>query len=246
MDPVAESVPIGKREAPDALRAEGAAKRALPDAAVVLPRLGCRASDRFCKADLLSIDDLEAPLFVVENHGLPVGADHQVIGVRHDKGLLIAEHNPNRSKGLSVHQFFDLVCDHALESSRRPPAKANGFFSSFTFGRTAISLALGDVRKEGPSFDLPIALRARAEGKVGVLVPPESAAEAAVVSGLQVIPVHNLREKQVTLSRRHFHVHRLCQTCEGASAVWSGRAGGGSTFRAGVRVASRRCSWSAT
>ena len=41
---------------------------------------------------------------------------------------------------------------------------------------------------------LPIALRAREQGKVGILVPPENAAEAAVVSGLQVIPVRNLRE----------------------------------------------------
>ena len=31
---------------------------------------------------------------------------------------------------------------------------------------------------------LPIALRARQDGKVGVLVPPENAAEAAVVVGL--------------------------------------------------------------
>jgi len=41
---------------------------------------------------------------------------------------------------------------------------------------------------------LPIALRAREEHKTGILVPPENAAEAAVVSGLQVIPVQNLRE----------------------------------------------------
>ena len=41
---------------------------------------------------------------------------------------------------------------------------------------------------------LPIALRAQAEGKVGVLVPPENAAEAPVVSGLQAIPIHNLHE----------------------------------------------------
>ena len=41
---------------------------------------------------------------------------------------------------------------------------------------------------------LPIALRARAEGKVGVLVPADNAAEAAVVAGLQVIPIQNLRE----------------------------------------------------
>jgi len=105
---------------------------------------------------------------------------------------------------------------------------------TFTFGRTTINLAPADVKKEGPSFDLPIAvgmaaaseqletdqlenfvmvgelaltgavrpvkgvlpiaLRARAEGKVGILVPPENAPEAAVVSGLQVIPIRNLRE----------------------------------------------------
>jgi magnesium chelatase family protein len=41
---------------------------------------------------------------------------------------------------------------------------------------------------------LPIALRARAEGKSGVLVPADNAAEAAVVKGLQVIPIQNLRE----------------------------------------------------
>jgi magnesium chelatase family protein len=104
----------------------------------------------------------------------------------------------------------------------------------FPFGRTTINLAPADVKKEGPSFDLPIAigmlaandqletdqldnfimvgelalagavrpvtgvlpiaLRARAEGRVGVLVPPENAAEAAVVAGLRVIPVQNLRE----------------------------------------------------
>jgi magnesium chelatase family protein len=41
---------------------------------------------------------------------------------------------------------------------------------------------------------LPVALRARNEGKTGVLVPPENAAEAAVVDGVHVIPVQNLRE----------------------------------------------------
>jgi magnesium chelatase family protein len=104
----------------------------------------------------------------------------------------------------------------------------------FPMGRTTVNLAPADVKKEGPSFDLPIALgmlaaseqletdqldhfivvgelaltgavrsskgilpvalRAQAEGKIGVLVPAENAAEAAVVAGLQVIPVQNLRE----------------------------------------------------
>src|SRR4029079_5693643 len=104
----------------------------------------------------------------------------------------------------------------------------------FSYGRTTINLAPADVRKEGPSFDLPIAvgmlaaseqietdqldnfvlvcelsltgavrpckgvlpvaIRARQDGKTGVLVPADNAPEAAVVAGLQVIPIQNLRE----------------------------------------------------
>lgn len=104
----------------------------------------------------------------------------------------------------------------------------------FPFGRTTINLAPADIRKEGPSFDLPIALgliaaseqmepqcldqyvivgelaltgavrpikgaltvalRARADGKKGVLVPKDNAPEAAVVDGLEVIPIQNLRD----------------------------------------------------
>jgi len=104
----------------------------------------------------------------------------------------------------------------------------------FPMGKTTINLAPADVRKEGPSFDLPIAigmlaaseqivtdqldnfvmvgelaltggvrlckgilpvaLNAKKQGKVGVLVPKDNAAEAAVVKGLQVIPIQNLRE----------------------------------------------------
>jgi magnesium chelatase family protein len=125
--------------------------------------------------------------------------------------------------------------DAAVKESRDRVMTAlinSGF--SFTFGRTTINLAPADVKKEGPSFDLPIAvgmaaaseqletdqldnfvmvgelaltgavravkgvlpiaLRARAEGRTGILVPPDNAAEAAVVSGLQVIPIRNLRE----------------------------------------------------
>lgn len=125
--------------------------------------------------------------------------------------------------------------DAAVKESRDRVTTAltnSGF--KFPMGRTTINLAPADVKKEGPSFDLPIAIamlaaseqietdqldnfiivgelaltgavrsckgvlpvaiRARAEGKVGVLVPVENAPEAAVVDGLQVIPVQNLRE----------------------------------------------------
>ena len=125
--------------------------------------------------------------------------------------------------------------DSAVKESRDrvTTALSNSGFK-FPMGRTTINLAPADVKKEGPSFDLPIALgmlaaseqieadqldhfvivgelaltgavrpvkgvlpvalRARSDGKTGVLVPADNAAEAAVVSGLQVIPIQNLRE----------------------------------------------------
>jgi len=125
--------------------------------------------------------------------------------------------------------------DAAVKESRDRVTTAlgnSGF--KFPMGRTTINLAPADVKKEGPSFDLPIAigmlaaseqietdqldnfiivgelaltgavrpvkgvlpvaLRAKADGKLGVLVPAENAAEAAVVEGLRVIPIQNLRE----------------------------------------------------
>lgn len=125
----------------------------------------------------------------------------------------------------------------------------------FPMGKTTINLAPADVRKEGPSFDLPIAigmlaaseqiatdqldnfvlvgelaltggvrlckgilpvaLNAKKEGKVGVLVPTDNAAEAAVVKGLQVIPIQNLHEAAqflegaITLAPVKVDTHKL-------------------------------------
>ena len=125
--------------------------------------------------------------------------------------------------------------DAAVKESRDRVSTAltnSGF--KFPMGRTTINLAPADVKKEGPSFDLPIAvgmaaaseqmegnsldrfvmvgelaltgavrpvkgilpmaLRAKQDGRMGILVPRENAAEAAVVAGLEVIPIQNLRE----------------------------------------------------
>lgn len=125
--------------------------------------------------------------------------------------------------------------DAAVKESRdRVSTALTNSAYKFPLGKTTINLAPADVRKEGPSFDLPIALgmlaaseqilpdrldefaiigelaltggvrpvkgilpialRARAAGCRGILVPAQNAAEAAVVSGLEVIPVRNLRE----------------------------------------------------
>ena len=101
-------------------------------------------------------------------------------------------------------------------------------------GRTTINLAPADIKKEGPCFDLPIAvgilatqnmvplgilagcamigelalsgevrkirgvlpvaLAMKKAGMRGMLVPSENADEAAVVRGLDIFPVRNLRE----------------------------------------------------
>ncbi len=126
--------------------------------------------------------------------------------------------------------------DTAIRESReriRAAITNSSFF--FPFHKTTINLAPADVRKEGASFDLPIALailgangdignedtlkdtlsigelsldgrirpvrgalsialRCRENGISNLMLPEENATEAAVVSGVNVFPVRDLRE----------------------------------------------------
>ncbi len=59
----------------------------------------------------------------------------------------------------------------------------------FVLGELSLDGSLRPVRGV-----LPTAVRARAEGKRGLVVPAENAAEAAVVEGLEVYPVATLRD----------------------------------------------------
>jgi magnesium chelatase family protein len=120
------------------------------------------------------------------------------------------------------------------ESRERIRAAINNSAFFFPFHKTTINLAPADVRKEGASFDLPIALgilgangdlvnsehltdilsvgelsldgrvrpirgalpialRARQSQTAHLLLPEENAKEAAVVSGINVYPVSDLR-----------------------------------------------------
>ena len=88
------------------------------------------AFDGLHQFDLLRVEDFEMPLNVVENNGLPVRADHEVIGVGDDKRFLVAEHDANRSERLRVHQVFDLIGDHrvklavlVMKASGKPPTR---------------------------------------------------------------------------------------------------------------------------
>jgi magnesium chelatase family protein len=120
------------------------------------------------------------------------------------------------------------------ESVERVRSAMDNSGYEFPKNRTVINLAPADLRKEGPLFDLPIALGmclasgaflsdhaekylvvgelaldgrvrpvngalsaamlAKERGTKGIIVPVENAAEAAVVDGIDVIPVGSLTE----------------------------------------------------
>ena len=109
-------------------------------------------------------------------------------------------------------------------------------------GRTTVNLAPANIKKEGPLYDLPIAIgmlaaqgeisdavlgsyclvgelalsgevrrvkgvlsiamRARLDGRRGIVVPIDNAEEAAVVDGIEVYPVRTLRQTADFLAGR--------------------------------------------
>ena len=145
--------------------------------------------------------------------------------------------------GRGVQNLFAVVGlpDAAVKESRdRVQAALKNSGRQMPFHRYTVNLAPADVRKEGPSFDLPIAvgiLRATGQledgrdgdylvvgelaldgavrpvrgalplavcardiGCAGILVPAANANEAAVVDGVDVIPVASLEEAAAFLA----------------------------------------------
>ncbi|MCA1608044.1 MAG: YifB family Mg chelatase-like AAA ATPase, partial [Acidobacteria bacterium] len=139
-----------------------------------------------------------------------------------------ADHRPNI-------QIVGLPDTAVRESKERIRAAINNSKYWFPVHKTTVNLAPADLRKEGASFDLPIALgilgangdlgnyenlantlcigelsldgrvrpvrgalsialAARENGIANVLLPEENATEAAVVQGVNVFPVRDLRE----------------------------------------------------
>lgn len=141
----------------------------------------------------------------------------------------------NVTSGLPAYTVVGLPDGAVRESYDRIRAALKNSALPFPRGVVTINLAPADVRKEGASFDLPLAIglmavsgdlipqrmldelfitgelaldgkvrpvrgvlpmaiRARKEGRRGVLVPAENAAEAAVVDGLEVYPVEHIKD----------------------------------------------------
>lgn len=137
-------------------------------------------------------------------------------------------------KGLPSVTIVGLPDTAIQESKERVRSGITNSEYEFPLKRITVNLAPADVRKEGPSFDLPVAvgillateqlrsdkakdyfilgelslngelrkvsgalpvtLCAREEGKKGIIVPKENAFEAALVQGIEVIPVTTLKE----------------------------------------------------
>ena len=140
----------------------------------------------------------------------------------------------NGASGNSVIVVVGLPDVAVKESKDRVTTAINNSGYRWPRGRTTINLAPADVKKEGPSFDLPIALgmiavgaevellnveqfcfvgelaltgqvrpvkgvlpvalEARRAGRRAIVVPVENAREAAMVEGIEVYGVRNLRE----------------------------------------------------
>ena len=140
----------------------------------------------------------------------------------------------NAGGGSSVIIVVGLPDTAVKESKDRVTTAIQNSGYYWPHGRTTINLAPADVKKEGPSFDLPIALgmiaagedlnlaeaesycfvgelaltglvrpvkgvlpiaiEARRRGKKAVFVPAANAREAAMVEGIDVYGVKNLRE----------------------------------------------------
>jgi len=138
------------------------------------------------------------------------------------------------SPGLPTFNIVGLPDTAIQESKERVRAGISNSEYKFPLRRITVNLAPADVRKEGPAFDLPIAVGvliatnqisstrvnqysvfgelsltgevrrisgallmafcAKEGDKKGVILPAGNAAEAALVEGLEIIPVTTLRE----------------------------------------------------
>src|SRR4051812_8879546 len=157
------------------------------------------------------------------------GIDANLVDVEVD--LTPVRNETDKDAGVIIVGLPDLA---VRESRERIRAAINNSAFFFPFHKTTINLAPADVRKEGASFDLPIALgilgangdlvnsehlidilsvgelsldgrvrpvrgalpialRARKSQTSHLLLPEENAKEAAVVSGINVYPVSDLR-----------------------------------------------------
>jgi len=95
------------------------------------------------------------------------------------------------SRGRGLFTIVGLPDVAVRESRERVQAAIRNSGFEFPQETITVNLAPADIRKEGPSFDLPIgalpiALGARQWGLRSLLVPPENGKEAAVVSDFEV------------------------------------------------------------
>ena len=166
--------------------------------------------------------DGEKTMLAKIHSGVVVGVDAWPVEIEVNAGLGDPKVVVVGLPDTAVKESSDRVWTALLNSAFHPPR-----------GRTTVNLAPADIKKEGPMYDLPIALgvlaatealapeslkgicavgelalsgevrrvrgvlpiaiAAKEAGHRALLVPPENAEEAAIVSGLAVYPVATLR-----------------------------------------------------
>ena len=116
----------------------------------------------------------------------------------------IVEVEVDTANGLPSFTIVGLPDAAVQESRERVQAAIRNAGFYFPHKRLTVNLAPAALRKEGPAYDLPIALGARerchrqhaahAEGYRTVFVPMDDAREAALIPDVSVIPVGSLAQ----------------------------------------------------
>jgi magnesium chelatase family protein len=108
----------------------------------------------------------------------------------------IVEVEVDTTRGMPSFTIVGLLDTAVQESRERVQAAIKNAGLTFPRHRVTVNLAPADLRKEGPAYDLPIALAALAkqEGMKQMFVPAKDSGEASLVRDLEVIPVRSLTE----------------------------------------------------
>lgn len=96
---------------------------------------------------------------------------------------------------IGVGYFLVGLPDNAIkESSYRISAALKNVGYKLPGKKITINMAPADLRKEGSSYDLPIAIKVREEGFKGFILSYQNAREAAIVNDLEVYGVENIKQ----------------------------------------------------
>src|SRR5262252_7717232 len=143
-----------------------------------------------------------SPTQAARRPGRPMQATVLSSTLRGTDGLLVEVEVDLANYGFPRFSIVGLAEGAVRESKDRVRSALRNGGYKVSARRITVNLAPADVKKDGAAFDLPIdgrvkavrgalpvAAAIRTSGLRGLLVPSENAREAAVIQGIEVIPV---------------------------------------------------------